>query len=215
MAKPFIAAYKAGSQDPNDFIHEERLVYWYRPTPKWVDCDATDTTMHGNANITNEDFFRGRPHGSDTMEDSVFLVTLLKAPAEVEVWSGSNARTFQAPAGAHEWSVPMGVGVQSFQVRREGNIVEALSGVSLRDIVDKCPYGIYNFNAYVGTLPAELEVDRLQPEGMALLSQGLRTDCPSNPSPCDGGVEPIAIPSRTHTRTSSPAPESASCCTIL
>ncbi|KJK63936.1 Glycosyl hydrolase family 71 [Aspergillus parasiticus SU-1] len=215
MAKPFIAAYKAGSHYPNDFIHEERLVYWYRPTPKWVDCDATDTTMQENANITSPDFFRGRPHGSHTMEDSVFLVTLLKEPADMEVCSGPNTRTFQAPAGAHEWSVPMGLGVQSFKVRREGNIVEALSGVSLRDIVDKCPYGIYNFNAYVGILPAEPEIDQLQPEGMALLSQGLCTSGPSNQVAGEGGMEPTATPSHTHTRPSSPEPESTSCCTIL
>ncbi|KAB8215973.1 glycosyl hydrolase family 71-domain-containing protein [Aspergillus novoparasiticus] len=215
MAKPFIAAYKAGVHDPDDFIHEERLVYWYRPTPKWVDCDATDTTMQDNANVTSPDFFRGRPHGSDTMEDSVFLVTLLKEPVDVEVCSGSNTRTFQAPAGAHEWSVPMGLGVQSFKVRREGNIVEALSGVSQRDIVDKCPYGIYNFNAYVGTLPAEPEIDQLQPEGMALLSQGLRMSGPSNQVAGEGGVEPTATPSHTHTRPSLPEPESTSCCTIL
>ncbi|OGM46231.1 glucan endo-1 [Aspergillus bombycis] len=211
MAKPFVAAYKAGLPDPDDFIHEERLVYWYRPTPKWVDCDATDTTMLDTANIASGDFFRGRPHGSETMEDSVFIVTLLKEPADMAVCSGSSTRTFQAPAGAHAWSVPMGVGVQSFEVRREGNLIEALSGVSLRDVSDQCPYGIYNFNAYVGTLPADSEIDKLQPDGMALLSQGLRTSCQSNPLGNEGCGKPITPPSRT----SSPVPDSASCCTIL
>ncbi|KAE8151543.1 glycosyl hydrolase family 71-domain-containing protein [Aspergillus avenaceus] len=218
MAKPFIAAYKAGACYPDDFIQEERLVYWYRPMPKWVDCDATDTTMQGNDNITSGDFFRGRPHGSETMEDSVFIVTLLKEPADVEVSSGSNTRVFQAPAGAHEWSIPMGVGAQSFQVRREGYLVEALSGVSQRDIAAEGPYGIYNFNAYVGTLPAEPEIDRLQPDGMAMLSHGLRPAGPPNNMAYEEGPKP---PSRMDAPAPAPAPapepeaESTNCCIIL
>ena len=66
-------------------------------------------------------------------------------------------------------SVPIGVGRQSFKVVRKGKTVDSLYRISRRDITDTYPYGIYNFNAYIGTLPAEASVDRLQPAGLALL----------------------------------------------
>lgn len=205
MAKPFIAAYKAGSEFPIDYLEEEKLIYWYRPTPKSADCDATDTTMQ-TANNASGNFFRGRPDGADTMQDAIFVVTQLKEPASVEVTSGTNTQTFQAPAGVRAWTVPMGVGAQSFRVERDGQTVEDLSGTSLRDISDECPCGIYNFNAYVGTLPADAEIDRLAPEGMALLKQGLKVECAVNTlgnTSAGGGGSPV--------RSRSPSP--SGCCT--
>ncbi|KAJ5184830.1 Glycoside hydrolase family 71 [Penicillium cf. griseofulvum] len=180
MAKPFIAAFKAESKLPIRFIEEEKLVYWYRPTLKSVDCDATDTTMQGSANNASGNFFHGRPNGFDTMKDEVFIVTMLKFPATVQVKSGNNTETFIAPPGVWSHSVPMGVGPQSFKVTRAFRTVQALSGTSLRDVVDTCACPIYNFNAYVGTLPAEPGVDRLQPDGLTMLSKGLKVPPPIN-----------------------------------
>lgn len=173
MAKPFIAAYKAGSKLPIRFIEEEKLVYWYRPNMKGVDCDPTDTTMQGSANNNTGNFFRGRPDGADTMLDEVFIVTILKKPAMVRVQSGDKTETYIAPPGVWSHSVPMGVGKQSFKVTRGFRTVQALSGTSLKDVLDTCVCGIYNFNAYVGTLPAEDNIDQLQPAGLAMLSDGL------------------------------------------
>ncbi|KAJ5959861.1 uncharacterized protein N7479_007011 [Penicillium vulpinum] len=173
MAKPFIAAYKAESRLPIRFIEEEKLIYWYRPTPKDVNCDETDTTMQGTPNESIGDFTRGRPDGADSMKDEVFIVTMLKLPATVKVKSGDKTETYIAPPGIWSHSVPMGVGPQKFKVSRGFFTVDALSGTSLRDVTDTCPCGIYNFNAYVGTLPAEDSVDRLQPDGLTMLSQGL------------------------------------------
>lgn len=180
MAKPFIAAYKAGSQTPIDYLDEEKLVYWYRPTPKEADCDATDTTMHGDADTSSGNFFRGRPNGAHTMTDEVFIVTMLKEPATVEVQSGDKTETFEAPPGVWSHSVPMGVGAQIFKVTRGEETVDSLSGTSLRDITDTCPCGIYNFNAYVGTLPAPETIDELQPDGLAMLTEGLQVECAVN-----------------------------------
>ncbi|KAJ6038422.1 uncharacterized protein N7446_005222 [Penicillium canescens] len=179
MAKPFISAYKASSTLPSNYLEEEKLIYWYRPTPKSTDCDATDTTIR-SADNGGDSFVAtcGRPDGADTMQDSVFVVTQLKQPALVAVTSGMNIQTFYAPRGIRAWTVPMSVGAQSFHVERDGKMVDELSGTSLRDIVDGCICGIYNFNAYVGTLPADAEVDRLAPDGRALLEQGLRVPCP-------------------------------------
>ncbi|KAJ6019403.1 hypothetical protein N7522_001470 [Penicillium canescens] len=179
MAKPFISAYKAGSTLPSNYLEEEKLIYWYRPTPKSTDCDATDTTTR-SADNGGDSFLAacGRPDGANTMQDSVFVVTQLKQPALVAVTSGKNIQPFHAPAGIQAWTVPMSVGAQSFHVERDGKMVDELSGTSLRDIVDHCICGIYNFNAYVGTLPADAEVDRLGPDGRALLKQALRVPCP-------------------------------------
>lgn len=177
MSKSFIAAFKAGAKDPLEYITEEKLVYWYRPTPRGVNCDATDTTMQSNAS-SGETFVRGRPDGWQSMTDEVFVVALLKKAAEVEVHSGSQTKKFQAPAGISAWAAPMGVGKQKFSVTRDGHTV--LSGTSAKDIVNSCVCGIYNFNAYVGTLPAPETIDRLQPDGLAMLTQGLKAPCPTN-----------------------------------
>jgi hypothetical protein len=186
MSKPFIAAYKAGVTEPLDYITEEKLVYWYRPTKKDLDCDATDTTMEGNPSNSSGNFFRGRPNGWESMTDEVFVVALLKSPARVLVQSGNESQAIQAPAGISAYSVPMGVGQQKFAVTRDGQTV--LSGTSLKDIVDTCICGIYNFNAYVGTLPAPSTIDRLQPAGLAMLSQGLKVPCPTNTLGASSGV---------------------------
>lgn len=178
MSKPFIAAYKAGSTSVNNYITEDKLIYWYRPMPKDVNCDSTDTTMKGNPDNSSGNFFRGRPNGYKTMEDNVFVVSLLTSPATIQVQSGSNTQTFNAPAGASAFSIPMGVGKQSFSATRNGQTI--LSGTSLKDIVNTCICGIYNFNAYVGTIPAESTIDKLQPDGLAALSQGLSVPCPTN-----------------------------------
>ncbi|KAJ5750450.1 Alpha-1-3-glucanase/mutanase [Penicillium manginii] len=177
MAKPFIAAFKAGCTSPNDFVQEDQLVYWYRPTKRDVNCDATDTTM-GGANNASGNFFMGRPNGWESMKDEVFVVSLFKSAAQVHVQSGDQSQTFQAPAGISAHSVPMGVGKQKFAVTRDGNTV--LSGTSLKDVSDTCICGIYNFNAYVGTLPAPATIDRLQPDALAMLSKGLKVACPMN-----------------------------------
>ncbi|KAF2027092.1 alpha-1,3-glucanase-like protein [Setomelanomma holmii] len=125
MAKPYIAAYKAGSTSLT--ITDEKLVYWYRPTPKRIACSG-DTL--------------GKPNGWDLMTDEVFVVALLKA-------AGTD---FDAPAGATLLKMPMAVGTQKFSLKHGST--EVFSATSERDIVDTCPCGIYNFNAYVGTVPA-------------------------------------------------------------
>ncbi|KAK3682260.1 putative alpha-1,3-glucanase/mutanase [Podospora appendiculata] len=180
MAKPFLAAFKAGADKVDDYIEEDQIIYWYRPTLKSLDCDATDTTMKA-ANNESGNYFMGRPAGHETMEDSVFVVTLLKAAGSVSVTSGGNkAVTFSAPAGAYAQKVPMGVGQQAFELTRDGKSV--LSGTSLKDISDVCICGIYNFNAYVGKLPFE-GFGTLDKDGLASLTAGLHVStCSPTPS---------------------------------
>lgn len=176
MAKPFIAAYKAGSEDVS--ITDDQLIYWYRPTGKDLDCDATDTTM-GEADNSTGNYFNGRPDGYQTLEDNVFVVTLLTDAGEVVMNSGGTAYTYDAPAGASAFSVPFHTGAQHFALNRGGS--EVISATSLKEISEECPCGLYNFNAYVGTVP-ETVAEPLDSEGMASLTAGLNVACEATPS---------------------------------
>jgi hypothetical protein len=138
MAKPFIAAWKAGASSVNKYITTDELIYWYRVAPKNLNCDATDTTM-APANNASGNYFNGRPNGWETMSDSVFIVNLLTAAGTVSVNSGGTAYTFDAPAGASAFSVPFSVGSQAFSLTRKGKSI--LSGTSLRQILNVCPCG--------------------------------------------------------------------------
>jgi len=179
MAKPFISAYKAGASSPNSYITSDQLIYWYRPTLKSLDCDATDTTMVAADNASGN-YFMGRPDGSDSMQDAVFIVALLTSAGKVTVTSGSNTQAFDAAAGASAFQVPMAVGSQKFTLTRNGTII--LSDTSLKDISNVCPCGIFNFNAYVGSVPAGFS-DPLGTDGLASLTVGLHVStCSATPS---------------------------------
>jgi len=218
MAKPFIAAYHAGATTVNNYITSDQLVYWYRPTLKTLDCDATDTTMVP-ANNASGNYFEGRPNGWEDVQDAVFVVALLTSPGVVTITSGSNSQSFQAPAGASSFQVPLGVGQQQFSLSRGTTTV--LSGVSLKNVSPICICGIYNFNAYVGALPAEFS-DPLGPDGLSSLTVGLHvTTCAPIPSlgtapaPPTTTVTPtttVSVKPTTTTTTASSSPSSTGTC---
>ncbi|KAJ7766027.1 glycoside hydrolase family 71 protein [Mycena metata] len=178
MAKPFIQAYKAGSTSPNQYITSDQIIYWYRIAPKALNCDATDTTMQA-ANNASGNFFEGRPDGYNTMQDNIHVVTLLKAAGTVLINSGSTAYTYNAPAGASALAVPFHVGSQSFALTRSG--AQVMSATSLKLIQNVCPCGLYNFNAYVGTVPAVTR-DVLSGGGLSGFPNGLKVACAATPS---------------------------------
>ncbi|KAL5342688.1 glycosyl hydrolase family 71-domain-containing protein [Aspergillus crustosus] len=203
MSKPWIAAYKDGATSVDSYITEDLLVYWYRPAPRDVDCDATDTCMVP-ANNGSGNYFYGRPNGWETMEDAVFVVTTLTAPATVTVNSGGNVEVFDAPAGASAFKVPMGLGSQAFSLSRDGQTIA--SGISLLPIIDGCVCGLYNFNPYVGSLPPA-PIDSLQRDGLYSLTMGLHVSTCA-PTPSLGKTTPTpppgwGDPAPTTTRTSS------------
>ncbi|KAI3401413.1 hypothetical protein diail_11497 [Diaporthe ilicicola] len=192
LARPFIAAYKAGSKSVNEYIEDDKIVYWYRPTPRTLNCDSTDNTMKPGNNDSGN-YFNGKPNGWEDMEDSVFVVSLLKSAGSIAVTSGQNTKTFNAPAGASSFQVDMGVGQQKFSLTRDSK--QILSGTSLKDITETCPCGLYNFNAYVGTLP-QSSSDPLDVAGLASFTVGLSVKtCSATPSL--GSVP--AIPAATTT----------------
>lgn len=170
MAVPFISAYHDGAADPAPYITEDQIVYWFRPTLKGLDCDATDTTL-ADANNSSGNYFKGRPYGWETMEDKVYVVSLLTEPGSLTITVGGNPVTVDAPPGAAKFSVDMVPGAVSFSLARGGaTVVEGTAGM---EVLDHCPCGIYNFNPYTGTIPAG-EPDELLPEGYASIMAGLK-----------------------------------------
>ncbi|EJD48060.1 hypothetical protein AURDEDRAFT_86471 [Auricularia subglabra TFB-10046 SS5] len=131
IMKPYIAAYKAGADRPT--VEQDELVYWYRPTPKDVQC-SNDTLP--------------APQGIEYLQDLVFVTTVLTGPATLTVTSGSQAPvSVEVGAGIVTTNFTMGVGKQSFSLARDGAAI--LGGDGGLDIQDSCDK--YNFNAYVGS----------------------------------------------------------------
>ncbi|OHF01937.1 mutanase [Colletotrichum orchidophilum] len=170
MAQPFIKAFRAGASDPKPYITEDKVVYWFRPTLRGINCDATDTTM-SDASNSSGNYFKGRPDGWQTMEDKVYIVTLLKEAASLMVNVAGNSITFQAPAGAAKFSVDMKPGTVAFNLARGGSSIH--SETAGMQILDQCPCGIYNFNPYVGTIPAG-RPDELLPAAYSSIHAGLK-----------------------------------------
>ena len=127
MAVPYIAAYKAGAKEIT--VSEDKLVYWYRRSPKAA-CGAYD--------------------GIDTLQDAVFVVALLQTAGTVSITSGGNTQEFAAPAGASAHQLDMGIGKQTFALKRDG--VEVFSGTGSLEISNNC--SPVNLNAFVGIAKA-------------------------------------------------------------
>jgi hypothetical protein len=178
MARPFIAAYKAGETSVDKYISHDKIIYWYRPTLKHVQCDSTDTTMRRDTSNASGNFSQGRPNGYHTMADQIFVVSLLTARGTIKVDSGNTSAVFEAAAGVSTFAVPMSVGQQKFTLLRGSKII--MSNVSLKEVRSTCICGIYNFNAYVGTVPAKVVDNQLGPSGLSKLTEGLNVPCPTN-----------------------------------
>ncbi|KAH6605548.1 glycoside hydrolase family 71 [Trichoderma cornu-damae] len=204
LSKPFIAAYKNADTNVANYIQTEQVVYWYRRNLKTLNCDATDTTANHPANNASGNYFEGIPDGWQDMDDAVYAVALLKSAGTLTITSGGNSQTFSAPAGANIFTVPAGLGKQTFTLTRNGQTV--LSDTSLMDITNVCPCGIYNFNAYVGTVPAGPS-DALSGDALTSLTTGLHvTTCLPQPSLGTNPPVPTSPPATTTTSSSPPSP---------
>lgn len=140
----------------------------------------------------------GRPDGWETLPDEIYVVTLLTQPGTITVTSGGQAVEKQVPVGAHIFTVPAGVGKQHFSLSRNEQVV--LQATSLMDISNVCPCGLYNFNPYVGTVPAGFD-DPLGRDGLASLTIGLHVSTCS-PTPSLGTNPPLPSGSVTKTTIS-------------
>lgn len=114
LSKYFITWYKTGRQPP---INRDALFYFYRPHPK----DAT---------ATRDD----RPVTSRLGEvtDTLYLTTLLTAPAELCVNSGDTQTRHSVTAGLQHLRVPFVPGPQRFELTRHGERILTAQG----DLID-------------------------------------------------------------------------------
>lgn len=112
-------------------------VYWFRPTLKGLDCDATDTTLVDVPDNSSGNYFKGRPNGWETMKDEVFVVTLLTEAASLTMNVAGNSVSVNVPAGAAINSIGMAPGGVSFSLSRGGTTV--LEEASPMKILDHCP----------------------------------------------------------------------------
>jgi len=107
LGKYFIDAYKNGNQST---ISQEKAYVFYRSYPKALSC-SDKTGMGPQIN-------------SQSMDDDIYVVTLLKSPANVVVNSGSNSKTFTGvAAGLSTNSFGFGLGSQSVSIVRNGATV--------------------------------------------------------------------------------------------
>jgi len=199
MAKPYISAFKAGAKTVNSYIESDQLIYWYRPTLKSASCDSTDT-CEKPLTSPNPNYFIGKPNGYNAMQDAVFVVALLKSAGTVQVTSGGNSQSFNANAGPNIFKVNMGTGKQSFSLTRGGQTI--LSGDSPKPIIGDCICGIYNFNAFVGTLPAGSS-DPLQADGLKNFALSMAASCQATPSLGLASAGAIGEPTATGVATGS------------
>jgi glucan endo-1,3-alpha-glucosidase len=138
MAAPYIAAYKAGASDVT--ITTEKLFYWYRVTPKGLDCGPDP------------------PKGNTLPADNIYVSAFLKIPGEVFIgFKGRpGGQSFKAPAGVSTFSIPMPVdslpATPYASVSRGGKLAISSMKANNRPITWDCAAG-YNFNAVIGVVP--------------------------------------------------------------
>ncbi|KAH8928031.1 glycoside hydrolase family 71 protein [Atractiella rhizophila] len=133
---PYINAFKAGSTTPS--VSSDELVYYYRTSPK--DASCSDPVP--------------KPTGYQYDGDLIFVTALLTSPGTVIITSGSTSTSINVAAGIHTVSAPMGIGVQSFGLTRNGATV--LSGTSPKQVDSSCTgtNPAQPFNAFVGSIKA-------------------------------------------------------------
>lgn len=122
LSKYYIRWYKEGKVPP---IERDGLFYFYRTHPRAVKATTEDkpvTQTHGD------------------VEDIIYLTTLLIAPAEVVIHTGSQTVTRRMPAGLAHTKVQFAPGKQRFELRRTGRTLAETTGPLIRTEIER-----YNF----------------------------------------------------------------------
>jgi len=132
----YIDWYHRGSPPP---IERDQIFYAYRLHPK----AAQGRIKPGEETL-------GRPSRADALEDSVFLMCLLTAPAQLRVHSGDTSQTFDVAAGAYYLAMPFALGKQRFVLARDGRTV--LDKTGEHEITADA---WSNFNVFAGSAAAD------------------------------------------------------------
>jgi hypothetical protein len=106
LSKYYIQVYKTG----NRTVGQDKVYVFYRSYPKTLNC--------------NDRTGMGKQQNADSMQDDIYVVTLLRSPANVVINSGSSSKTFEnVPAGVSTSSIPFGLGSQNVQISRNGQTI--------------------------------------------------------------------------------------------
>ncbi len=141
LSKYFIQWYRTGKQPK---IDRDKLVYVYRVHPKAaVIAPAPDSKLDKRVTAPVTDL-RG------DVQDSVFVTTMLKSPAELSVTSGGTETKFQAPKGYSTVAVPFNVGAQHFALYRKDKLIAETDGEPITATPTE-----YNFFATTGVASAK------------------------------------------------------------
>jgi hypothetical protein len=113
LSKYFIAWYKTGKQPP---IERDSLFYFYRTHPKDAVAARDDRPVTSRIGEVN---------------DTLYITTLLTAPAELCVDSGANQTRHPVAAGIQHLRVPFACGPQRFELVRHGERILTAQGRSI------------------------------------------------------------------------------------
>jgi len=130
LGRYFIDWYKKGSAPQ---VTQDKIYAFYRLFSKNVQCpDPTGL---------------GPVQNGQSMDDQIYVVSLLKSPATVTIHSGGSSKSFEVGAGLATNSISFENGAQSVSVARNGNQVG--SKTFSRQISNTCTDGnLYDMNTF-------------------------------------------------------------------
>ncbi len=117
LSRYYIQWYKLGKQPPL----KDALFYFYRLHPKDAVAkeDRPVTAFHG------------------PVEDVLYVTTMMTAPAELHVTSGSTKTVHPLKAGVQHLRIPFLCGAQRFAVYRDGKSILAKNGEPIADRIER------------------------------------------------------------------------------
>ncbi|KAF8472708.1 glycoside hydrolase [Kalaharituber pfeilii] len=140
----YISAYKAGTRDVP--VSQEGVVYWYRRTQK-------NTCSNGGTTCSPPGYPAQFP-AADCADDAVFVTSLSKEPAEIEIWIGAvlvSRGNVGRGAGFFQATFDGKIGPVTVKLIRNGQVITEGTGET---IIGDCPEGLTNWNAWVGVAKA-------------------------------------------------------------
>lgn len=133
----YIDWYHRGTPPP---IERDEICYAYRLHPQ---------SVQGRIKPGEETL--GRPSRAEALQDNVFVMCLLKAPAQLTIHSGETAQTFDLAAGVHHLAMPFALGRQRFVLQRDGKTLIDRTGE--HEITNET---WSNFNVFAGSARSDL-----------------------------------------------------------
>jgi glucan endo-1,3-alpha-glucosidase len=124
----YINWYKSGVQPA---VTADSLYYFYRTQPK--------AAVASNDSLGPVTWLIG------DVEDTIYVTTILTAPATLVVTTGTQTLTYPVPAGIGNTRVPFQTGAQSFQLIRHGKTIVSQAGEPIIASPTE-----YNYNYYTG-----------------------------------------------------------------